>query len=111
MFSALKLPGIPDEFGHMPGWLLEAGECSQNGGSFQPLPFTEIESWARQTGKELTEFEAGALHKMSRSFANMLNCNMQDEPCPISLPDDEPLQEDADMMAAVATWKALATSG
>ena len=111
MFSALKLPEIPDEFGHMPGWLLDAGECVQNGGSFQPLPFTEIESWARQCGIELTHFEASALRKMSAAFASMLNRNGDNAQCPISLPDDEPLQEEADMMAAVATWKALATSG
>ena len=103
IYSAIELPEIPDEWAHMPAWLNDVGECVHNGSFYQPLPFTEIESWARQTGLELTHFEVRALRQMSNNFSSMMNRSEQQEPCPIELPEDGMLQSEADMMAAVAS--------
>lgn len=108
IYSAIELPELPDEWTHIPSWFTALGECVHNGAMYQPVPFTEIESWSRQTGLELTHFEAQLLRTLSVVFSAMLNRSEKQEPCPVELPEDGMLQSEADMMAAVASWKAMA---
>jgi hypothetical protein len=66
--AAPTMPAI--EYGsHLIEWLQDLRVVQQGDGRLLPVAFTELESWARMTGRRLTWWEAETLSKMSEAYA------------------------------------------
>lgn len=98
VYSGAMPPEVDHEVAHLPTWLDELGVVAQGGFGPSPLSWVEIESWSRQAGIELTEFEARALRLMSASYASIANDPKAD--CPVDDASVRSQRHDA----AVASW-------
>lgn len=62
MPEALRLPPIPAALAHIWDWFCElSASRTGNGGGANPIAFTEIEAWARLTGRLLTPRDVRAI--------------------------------------------------
>jgi hypothetical protein len=55
---------------HLVAYLFEIGPTFSGGMGSVGLPFTEIESWQRQTGYELQSWEVSAIRRASIEYAS-----------------------------------------
>lgn len=81
----------PCDAGYLIKYLFDVGPVDAGGMGPMPLSHREIEAWQRNTGIELTAWEAGMLRKMSKEFLAM----SQDATSPTCPPPwtPEPLEE------------------
>lgn len=74
--------------------LMEFGPCAHGMGGPVPVPFAEIEAWARVTNTELPGHEALLLRQLSRDYCEQYH--KSDEPsCPAPLFDGEDSKKQA----------------
>jgi hypothetical protein len=65
----LVAPPLPDGFGYLVLWFNELHRRRQSGPNGpQPLVWSEIESWARQTGRTLSQWELRVLTMLDDAY-------------------------------------------
>jgi hypothetical protein len=65
----LVAPPLPDGFGYLVLWFNELHRRRQSGPNGpQPLVWSEIESWARQTGRTLSQWELRVLTTLDDAY-------------------------------------------
>ena len=70
---------VPVSYGtHLIQWLWQCGPVMPSG---DPVTWSEIESWAKSTGRTLTRWEAETLRAMSEQYATMRR-RASDPQCP-----------------------------
>jgi len=100
------LPEIPDDHSYLVDWLHQIGTAAAGFDSLKPLPFAEIEAWARLMRFRLSAFEAKAIRVMSVAFAGIANDPKSE--CPEI--DNEDIQNSINE-AGISSWIALAKKG
>lgn len=100
------LPEIPDEYSYLVAWLHDAGTVVRGFDTLNPLPFTEIEAWARLMRFRLSAFEAKAIRLMSLAFATIANDPKSE--CPDV--DNDEIQQSINQ-TGIDSWIALAKKG
>lgn len=69
MPAALRVPDIPAALAHVWEWFCELhGSRSGNGGGPNPIAFTEIEAWARVTGRLIQPRDVQAIMALDSAF-------------------------------------------
>jgi hypothetical protein len=72
-------------------YLFEVGPCSQDGMGMAPISWQELESWQRQTGIELQQWELLALKIASKEYVSQTNISHKaDCPPPGKILEQEP---------------------
>lgn len=67
--AELDAPPLPEYGGYLVGWYNELAARRQSGPHGpQALSWTEIESWARQTGRHLTRWELRVLTRLDDAY-------------------------------------------
>lgn len=100
---------VPFAFEYLLGYLFEAGPTSGQ----EALAWGELESWQRQTGIALNEFEVTALRQLSMAYLGMTHAARdKDCPDPTKDPDEQPRpqrrdEEDDDAPIPVPKHKKL----
>lgn len=61
----------PCDASYLLGYFFDVGPVEQSGMGPLPLSHQEIEAWQRNTGIELTSWEAAMIHKLSREYLAM----------------------------------------
>jgi hypothetical protein len=101
-----KLPALPLVISghHLVGYLYEFGPTIAG----QPVPFQEIDSWARTTRRRIDGWEAATLRQMSVAYAVQAQRSRDpDCPSPLEEKQDTPAQKGAKL---VEKFKALNSS-
>jgi len=69
MPAGLRVPEIPAALEHLWGWFCEISAArSGNGGGPNPIAFTEIEAWARLTGRRIRPRDVEAIMLLDGAF-------------------------------------------
>jgi hypothetical protein len=69
MPAALRLPDIPAALSHIWEWFCElSGARSGNGGGPNPIAYTEIEAWARVTGRLIAPRDVHGIMALDSAF-------------------------------------------
>jgi hypothetical protein len=63
----VKMPEV-EAYEHILGWFFEIGPAATGMAGNVPISYTEIMNWVTLTGIEITDFEVGALIKMSKQY-------------------------------------------
>lgn len=69
MPAALRLPEIPAALAHLWEWFIELSAVrSGNGAGPNPIAFSEVEAWARLTGRLLTPRDVRAIAMLDQAY-------------------------------------------
>lgn len=91
-------PSLPPAPAHLLAWLHELGVCASGP---QPLPATEIATWANACGRRLARWEFTALLEASRAFVGEYHAGNPLPPDnPVPQPDQKALSSQLKTLAA-----------
>jgi len=72
----IKMPPV-ESCGYILDWWHELGLSTSGVNGPEPLPFTELESWARVSGVELEPWEMGMVSKLSQQFCRQFHLSKE----------------------------------
>lgn len=89
----VTLPPV-DDYQHIAGWFHEIGPAAAGVNGVVPVSYQEMAAWAELTGVEVTDWEAGALKRMSEQYCYQTYVSDNPEcPAPYVMDVDETAME------------------